>query len=1540
MHRIPKAILSVVAVLLLMATSIFTGVANASTGGYTFTFTETGLSSGASWTVTVDSSTYYQSYTRSTSQIVFSNVPSYVQWSVSSPSMTASPSSEGYTIYDSNQNFNINFSPTQYPAEFDNSADQQSQYQWSITVTGTEITGTSFSKTNTQYAATTTFLLPYGNYQWSAANMYEQPSGSVTSGQIEYTASPSTGSFSGTPPSFTDLQYNQYSGQIDFSTSGLPSSYSYTVNLDGHLLTANANEHVDFYVNPGTYSYSYSASTSKYQAQQSNPDNPTGEVTVSAGQEQLITVGYSDYYNAYFNETGLPTGTAWEVNLSSGSVNLGSFIQSSANPPPINLQYGTYAYVIPDASDYIPSPSTGTLDLTATSSIKVIFSHATPTMYNVNFVPSGLSSGQTYWVLINGHNYSGSSTLTVSLASGEYPYTSGSSGYQQIQSAVNVGQSNQQIVLSFTKLTPQYSVQFFIEQATGTVDLSEDTIIFNGNPISTGETIITTGGTFPISAGQITQGQFSSWAHNGQITFGNVNSPSTSVDITSSGEITMYIAPSPPSVITYLVTLTSETGGTIKYTYGSTSGTVTPGSTTTLSLESGTSIDLAATPLQYHKFESWQGTFGGTSTGLLIGLYKNTQETAVFSASGVPVTFHETGLPTGQSWSVVFGGKTNSSTGTDIGFQVQPGTYSYSISGTGGYSAYPETGSLDVISSDTVKVSFIPPGYFALLFKEFGLPTGTQWWVQVDGTQLLGTSSTLQIILPTGTYQYSPSYGGNLEPRNLTSTLQLQSDTTVNVQFYYVFSLTAVNGTESGVTIYYYVNQSAYNSITGYTGMMQGADYLAQYLNNVPGFQLFGAKVTLNGNVPPLSAQKDLLFRSLLWARAVIEKASTLTYDTQASDQINTNFLSKDYVQKTGIALADAVNFLSSAPISDLLSSIYDPATTVELSSMFSLYLEIMTSPSVLQKNDPGQYQGILGVLSDFGLIPQKSPSYNPTTLMSEMSSGALQSNKFGSFLQAIYSTTSTSVQDSTLSSLAQNTLSDMLLHFSIEYLSENAAESEISLVAPDAASVLSGTGGTLAAGDTIASDAMQGASSSTFVAGMLLFVAHLVNQYSMMQANLLQQEINIASNLYYTIYPDLYNSLLQAYSPGSATTLPIANLEKSLESTYLAMLSYSMLSSWYRLNKQLLENQLSSQHGAIQSDQTMYTGLASDAMEIYDFTLTVESNTKKILNFQDPTYPAITNLTSEINITSLDSGFPTSDVLALQFNYTKANESYNVSIGSKYLEVNTYSYRNSTITGDYPYALFFTNTVNRTVLLIYANSSIDVSVDSNYSSQATVYTVSDNTTKASLDFISEPGTVQYFYSSSSQSGNNSVAAYDSSLTFNPSGFGGGTPWGVYINGRFYYATGPLVLKGLRPGNYLVSYVNGSTYYTNAGTESISVGTVPINAEVVFYHYSYITGKVMPDNATVEINGKPVAVINGTFNVTLPGGNYTLTVTENGYLLYQRNLTLNPGSVDILSVKLTPDYSFAYKLEHYGPILAILLSVLVVAAFALRRNKR
>ncbi len=123
------------------------------------------------------------------------------------------------------------------------------------------------------------------------------------------------------------------------------------------------------------------------------------------------------------------------------------------------------------------------------------------------------------------------------------------------------------------------------------------------------------------------------------------------------------------------------------------------------------------------------------------------------------VTFEETGLPRGTSWSVDLSGTVKSSTTSAIVFPEPVGTYPFTVVPVPGYAASPSSG--EVQSSGCmaeVRITFTPTpvtATYTVWVNETGLPSGTSWWVDLNGTNTSSTSSSIPFTVPNGTYAYA-----------------------------------------------------------------------------------------------------------------------------------------------------------------------------------------------------------------------------------------------------------------------------------------------------------------------------------------------------------------------------------------------------------------------------------------------------------------------------------------------------------------------------------------------------------------------------------------------------------------------------------------------------------------------------------------------------------------------------------------------------------------------------------------------------------------
>jgi len=141
-----------------------------------------------------------------------------------------------------------------------------------------------------------------------------------------------------------------------------------------------------------------------------------------------------------------------------------------------------------------------------------------------------------------------------------------------------------------------------------------------------------------------------------------------------------------------------------------------------------------------------------------LGTFQVVAPTGGTGPTHYPVTFIETGLPTGSRWTVTFNATLGSSTSNSIGYSVLDGTYSYTVGTVAGYTSNVTGGPVVVDGAAVhVEIGFTSTGVptYTVTFDESGLPSSTPWTVTLEGTPVGSTTSTIQFTEADGTFSFS-----------------------------------------------------------------------------------------------------------------------------------------------------------------------------------------------------------------------------------------------------------------------------------------------------------------------------------------------------------------------------------------------------------------------------------------------------------------------------------------------------------------------------------------------------------------------------------------------------------------------------------------------------------------------------------------------------------------------------------------------------------------------------------------------------------------
>jgi hypothetical protein len=236
---------------------------------------------------------------------------------------------------------------------------------------------------------------------------------------------------------------------------------------------------------------------------------------------------------------------------------------------------------------------------------------------------------------------------------------------------------------------------------------------------------------------------------------------STSSLAISSGDLTLSGGGDPNGVFVFQVAsaLTTTSGRTVILSDGAQAGDVfwQIGSSATL----GTTSVMQGTVMAHDSISMLTGSVLNGRAMAETGEVSLADATITVPTTKVattyPVTFTESGLPAGTSWSVIYGGVQASSTTTTIGFSVVSGTYPFTVD-VAGYIANPSSGTVTVngaAASQTIAFTAGASGTFTATFTQSGLASGTGWSVTFNGVLNSSTTSTLGFSVASGTYTYT-----------------------------------------------------------------------------------------------------------------------------------------------------------------------------------------------------------------------------------------------------------------------------------------------------------------------------------------------------------------------------------------------------------------------------------------------------------------------------------------------------------------------------------------------------------------------------------------------------------------------------------------------------------------------------------------------------------------------------------------------------------------------------------------------------------------
>lgn len=451
---------------------------------------------------------------------------------------------------------------------------------------------------------------------------------------------------------------------VYFDETGLPADTNWSVIVNSINITSNVSK-IQFLEPNGSYSYTLGI-VSGYK-----PNQNHGSFTVSGNSLNIPILWIRVTYQISFIESGLPSGTEWEVTFNNTARSTTSNVINFIEPN------GTYSFIVGTVPGYRTANNSGYIIVNGINvKQNIVWS---VNKYSISFVESGLRAGVLWSVTLNGTSLSSKSTvISFNEPNGSYSYNIGKiNGYvaNKYTGTITVNGANVTVPISWSPIL--YAIYF---NETGLpVGTSWSVTLYGTLKSSTTPSIMFSepNGSYIFSIESIS---------------GYTVSPQSKTIIVNGAIVQENITftPIPPS--TYEITFI-ESG-----LPAGTNWSVTFNGATNYSTSNSISF-YAKNGTYTYSIGMISGYSVNPSSGNIIVSGAGTTEDISFSqivAGQYYVIFEESGLPYGTNWSVTFNGVTKYSTGSTITFTARNGSYTYTISVPNGYSVQNRKGTITV----------------------------------------------------------------------------------------------------------------------------------------------------------------------------------------------------------------------------------------------------------------------------------------------------------------------------------------------------------------------------------------------------------------------------------------------------------------------------------------------------------------------------------------------------------------------------------------------------------------------------------------------------------------------------------------------------------------------------------------------------------------------------------------------------------------------------------------------------------------------------
>ncbi|MCI4326304.1 MAG: hypothetical protein L3K16_01515 [Thermoplasmata archaeon] len=514
--------------------------------------------------------------------------------------------------------------------------------------------------------------------------------------------------------------------------------------------------------------------------------------------------------NVTFSETGLPRGTSWNVTLFPEGFTADGVTEAITGTSFVfGVDAGShqasynYSFTIFPAAGEAPSPLQGYVTNLGAGPGRVNVTFATGSVYVVRFNETGFPSGDPWWASLGGFSEgSTGAVLQFEEINGTYPFsaTTGLSGWTS-----SPGSGNVTVVGKSVNLT-----LYWTRSSTGggggvyTISLDE-----SGLPNGTRWGYDMNNSTDGFGGSDFAPENFEADVYPGTY-FYATDAPVGWYAVNGSGTIVIRN-------VSATIDISWVWVGFYPVTF------------TEMGLPNGTlwGVDIG-------EVSNWSDTpsivldeSNGTYPFVIVQISgytaSTTNQTVTVNGSAVTVsvqwtvtvayalTFQESGLVNGTSWSVTLAGASGpasqDSTTPSVTWSEPNGSYQFQVSpileyGRSEYVATPANGSVQINgAAESVEVRFsLVGGFHNLTFRANGLPDGTDWSIGVGGAGIETRGSTIVAPELNGTYAFTTGGAFGYDPSPASGTVTVAgAPVYVEVNFTLAAGFYAVTFLESGL---------------------------------------------------------------------------------------------------------------------------------------------------------------------------------------------------------------------------------------------------------------------------------------------------------------------------------------------------------------------------------------------------------------------------------------------------------------------------------------------------------------------------------------------------------------------------------------------------------------------------------------------------------------------------------------------------------------------------------------------------------------------